>query len=217
MLKITTLETAGLRQALHAMRNPFDSWDKSDSDFAPTFNVMYGKIVPGEYEVGENDRNLSVKLQQAGPEHCKHLRQIVVWADISGPLYWHKEMDTYRTGVEKVSCSTMHTIAKKPFELSDFSDDHLTVRSSNLLQMIIDTLNDYRARYQEEKDPGKKKLYWWQLIQLLPTSYNQTRTYMFSYAALRSIYRQREGHRLDEWYQFRKWCEGLPNAWMITE
>lgn len=212
MIDISTLEVYGISPALHAMRNPLDSWAKGDSHRGT--EAATGLF---RYEIGPNDMDLSKRLQTAGPEHCKHLRMITVYADINAPLYWWKEMDTYRAGVEKISCSTMHTIAKKPFDNTMFSDDHLTIRSSNALQMIIDTLNDYRDAYINETDPEKKKLYWWQLIQLLPSSWNQRRTVMFSYAALRNIYRQREGHKLDEWHKFREWCESLPDAWMITE
>lgn len=210
MIQIQTLEVAGLSPTLHAMRNPLDSWDKSDSP--REFGAK-----PGEFAVGPADKGLSLRLQKAGPEHCKHLRMVVVWADITAPLYWYKELDTYRAGVEKLSCSTMHTITKKPFDNTMFSDDHLTVYSSVTLQAIIDTLNKYREAYLVEEDPATKKLLWWQLIQLLPSSFNQKRTVMFSYAALRNIYRQREGHRLDEWHRFREWCETLPEAWMIAE
>ena len=212
MIQIETLEVAGFSPALHAMRNPMDSWAKSD-----THRGTEARTGAFCMEIGPNDRDLSLRLQKAGPEHCKHLRMIVAYADITAPLYWWKEMDTYRAGVEKLSCSTMHTITRKPFDVTMFSDDHLTVQCSNVLQMTLDTLNDYRGVYLTEEDPAKKKLCWWQLIQLLPASFNQKRTVMLSYAALRSIYRQREGHKLDEWRRFREWVETLPEAWMITE
>ena len=212
MIEINTLEVTGFSPALHAMRNPMDSWDRSDTHRGTEAATGVFRM-----NIGENDKGLSVKLQKAGPEHCKHLRMVTVYANITAPLYWWKEADTYRAGVEKVSCSTMHTIAKKPFDISQFSHEHMTVRASNCLQMTIDTLNDYRQRYNNAETQEEKKQNWWQIIQLLPTSYNQTRTVMFSYAALRNIYRQREGHKLDEWLAFRKWCESLPESWMITE
>jgi len=200
MIKIRTLEVAGIGPAIHAMRNPLNSWSKSDTH--------HGSI-------GEKDRELSERLSNAGPEHAKHLRMCMVWAEIEAPLYWWKEFDTYRMGVEKLSCSTMHTIAKKPFELADFSADHLTIRGGNQLKMLIDTLNDYRDAYNSAEDAETKKTYWWQLIQLLPTCYNQRRTVMMSYAALRQICSQRKGHKLDEWHKFREWAFGLPEGWMI--
>lgn len=207
MLKIETLDVAGFEPAIKACRNPLDSWAKSDSKADTESGLI----------IGDADRDLSVRLQKAGPEHCKHLRMVMAWADITAPLYWYKEADTYRMGVEKVSCSTMHTITKRPFDITMFSHDHMTVRTSNSLQMTIDTLNDYRTAYLNAESAEDKKLFWWQLIQLLPSSFNQKRTYMFSYAALRNIYRQREGHKLAEWQAFRKWAESLPESWMITE
>jgi len=200
MIKIETLEVAGIHQAIHAMRNPFDSWDKSDT------NNSF---------VGEKDMELSSKLSEAGTEHCKHLRMCMVWADITAPLYWWKEFDTYRTGVEKVSCSTMHTIHKKEFNRDDFSHDRLTMYNSNLLDNIIRNLNTSRKRYLESNNKDKEE--WWQLIQLLPSSYNQKRTVMMSYAALRQICKQRKGHKLNEWHDFRKWAFSLPESWMIIE
>lgn len=208
MIEIETLKVCGFGPAITGMRNPLDSWSKSDTVNADTDSAI---------QIGGADRDLSIRLQKAGPEHCKHLRMVTVYADIVAPLYWYKEADTYRAGVEKVSCSTMHTITKKPFDITMFSHEHLTVRATNSLQMTIDTLNDYRTSYLNADSAEDKKLFWWQLIQLLPTSFNQRRTYMFSYAALRNIYRQREGHKLDEWHRFRDWCESLPEAWMITE
>ena len=198
MITIETLEVAGIHQAIHAMRNPFNSWDKSDTT---------------DGFVGEKDMELSNRLADAGTEHCKHLRMCMVWADITAPLYWWKEFDTYRTGVEKVSCSTMHTIHKKEFSRDDFSHDKLTMYNSNLLDNIIRNLNTSRKRYLESDNKDKEE--WWQLIQLLPSSYNQRRTVMMSYAALRQICKQRKGHKLDEWHEFRKWAFGLPEGWMI--
>lgn len=198
MIKVRTLEVAGIGPAIHAMRNPYDSWDRSDTH---------------QGHVGDADRALSDKLSKAGTEHCKHLRMCIVWADITAPLYWWKEFDTYRTGVEKVSCSTMHTIHKKEFSRDDFSCDHLNMFNSNILDSIIRNLNNDRRRFIESENHDKDS--WWQLIQLLPSSYNQKRTVMMSYAALRQICKQRKGHKLDEWHDFRKWAFGLPEGWMI--
>ena len=203
MIKIRTLEVAGIGPAIHAMRNPYDSWEKSDTH--------QGKI-------GDKDRKLSDKLSKAGTEHCKHLRMCMVWAEIEqAPIYWWKEFDTYRMGVEKLSCSTMHTIMNKPLQLSDFSCEHLTVIGTQQLQETIDTLNEYRRLYNMVDDKELKKLYWWQFIQLLPSSYNQRRTVMMSYAALRQICKQRKGHKLDEWHTFINWCKTLPESWMILD
>ena len=201
MIQIKTLEVAGIGPAIHAMRNPYDSWEKSDTH--------RGKI-------GDKDKELSEKLGNAGPEHAKHLRMCMVWAEIEkAPIYWWKEFDTYRMGVEKLSCSTMHTIMNKPLQLSDFSCEHLTLIGTQRLLETIDTLNEYRRLYNMVDDKELKKLYWWQFIQLLPSSYNQRRTVMMSYAALRQICKQRKGHKLDEWHYFIAWCKTLPESWMI--
>ena len=201
MIKLKTLEVDGIGPAVHAMRNPFDSWDKSDT--------RAGKI-------GEKDRELSERLSDAGPEHAKHLRLCMCWVEIVAPLYWWKEFDTYRAGVEKLSCSTMHTITRKEFSFDDFSCEHLQKHARNTLEAVIGTLNAYRDYYLKEGDPETKKRYWWQIIQLLPSSFNQRRTVMLSYAALRQICKQREGHKLDEWREFISWAAKLPEGWMIT-
>ena len=202
MIAIETLELAGISSALHAMRNPYDSWSRSDSS-----------VSDGLYTVGAADHDLSKRLADAGTEHCKHLRMIVVYADITAPLYWWKEFDTYRAGVEKLSCSTMHTITNKEFELADFSVEHMTIGNREGFKGIINCLNTARANYRETKD----KKWWWQIIQTLPTSYNQKRTVMMSYAALRQICKQRKGHKLDEWHSFIDWCKTLPENWMIID
>jgi hypothetical protein len=200
MIKIRTLEVAGIGPAIHAMRNPYDSWAKSDTH---------------QGHIGEKDRELSERLSNAGTEHCKHLRLIEVWAEIEAPLYWWKEFDTYRVGVEKLSCSTMHTIHSKQFEQEDFSCENLSVYNRNLLGRIIDNLNSARAEFIKSDKTNKDS--WWQLIQMLPSSYNQRRTVMMSYAALRQICKQRKGHKLTEWHVFRDWAFGLPEGWMIGE
>ena len=198
-MKIRTLEVGGIHSALHAMRNPMDSWDKSDS-------------VTGT--VGDKDKELSKKLASSGTEHAKHLRMIIVWADIKAPRYWWTEFDTYRVGVEKVSCSTMHKLMSRPVDVDDFESDGM---SPIALDNVIDYINGDMNLYKNASDPKEKKLLWRGIIQLLPQSYRQKRTVMMSYAALRNIYRQRAGHKLDEWQQFREWVEGLPESWMITE
>ena len=200
MMKIKTLEVGGIHSALIAMRNPMDSWDRSDS-------------VTGR--VGEKDKQLSMKLAKAGMEHSKHLRMIVVWANITAPRYWWQEMDTYRAGVEKLSCSTMHKLMARPLEVEDFENDSV---SPIALEQTIQYINgDMELYKQNENDEEVKKTLWRGIIQLLPQSYRQKRTVMMSYAALRNIYRQREGHKLKEWQQFREWVEGLPESWMITD
>lgn len=196
---IETLEIAGFAPALLAMRNPMDSWAKSDS---------------AHKKVGIKDMELSIRLQKAGPEHCKHLRQIMVWTNITAPRYWWNEFDTYRAGVEKVSCSTMHKLMSRPLKPSDFENDSFTVID---LQQIVESINSQMELYNNTEDFGLKQLIWRGIIQELPQSYLQKRTVMMSYAALRNIYRQRKGHKLKEWAQFREWAEKLPEAWMITE
>ena len=198
-MKIKTLEVAGIHSALHAMRNPMDSWEKGDS-------------VTGQ--VGDKDKELSKKLAKSGTEHAKHLRMIMVWADIKAPRYWWTEFDTYRVGVEKVSCSTMHKLMARPVEVDDFENDGI---SPIALDNVIDYINGDMNLYKNTSDPETKNILWRGIIQLLPQSYRQKRTVMMSYAALRNIYRQRKGHKLSEWQQFREWIEGLPESWMITE
>ena len=200
-MKIDLLDVAGFQPAILAMRNPMDSWSKSDS---------------AENVVGEKDKELSLKLQKAGTEHCKHLRMIVVWADISAPRYWWQEFDTYRAGVEKVSCSTMHRMMARELTNEDFEMCNGELYGTPMLEML-NYLNGMIAEYKAEDNPVKKRFIWEFVIQMLPQSYIQKRTVMMSYAALRSIYRQRDGHKLKEWKQFRDWIEGLPESWMITE
>ena len=199
-MNIITLELAGIGPSIHAMRNPMDSWERSDT--------VQGKV-------GEKDKELSEKLSRAGTEHCKHLRMIMVWADITAPRYWWNEFDTYRAGVEKVSCSTMHTLMKRHLTLRDFEDNDGGWDS--MLASVIECINGMMDTWRECKDQEEKKHIWNQIIRILPQSFLQKRTVMMSYAALRNIYRQREGHKLDEWHRFREWVEGLPESWMITE
>ena len=199
-MKIDTIDVAGFAPALKAMRNPMDSWNKSDSAWD---------------KVGEKDKELSKKLQSAGSEHCKHLRMIIVWADITAPRYWWNEFDTYRAGVEKVSCSTMHTLMKRHLELDDFEQNNGSWDS--IIINVIDMINQMMDTWRETEVQTDKKYIWNEIIRILPQSFLQKRTVMMSYAALRNIYRQREGHKLSEWHLFREWVEGLPESWMITE
>lgn len=198
-MDIKTLEVAGIFSAVHGMRNPMDSWPKSDT--------VRGKV-------GKKDRELSMKLANAGTEHCKHLRMVVAYADITAPRYWWTEFDTYRAGVEKVSCSTMHKLMARQLTFDDFETDAMPK-----LQLIetIAWINSMMESYSASDIQDEKKHIWREIIQILPQSYLQKRTVMMSYAALRSIYRQREGHKLKEWQYFREWIETLPESWMITD
>ena len=207
-MDIQTIMVEGFEPAFHAMRNPMDSWAKSDSWYALTTDYDERP----DFKVGPKDQELSLKLQAAGPEHCKHLRMINVWADITGPRYWWTEFDTYRAGVEKISCSTMHKLMARPLTPNDFEHDSI---NPVLLSDIIFSINEDMARWQKCEDPAEKKKIWRGIIQILPQSYKQNRTVMMSYAALRNIVRQREGHKLVEWQQFIKWASDLPESWMI--
>lgn len=207
MLKIENTDTYGWKAAIRGMRNPKNSWDKMDSTFDPL-------------ELGDNDYDLCVRLSKAGQVHGKFLRMITVTADVTAPLYWWKEYDTYKVGTVANSCSTMHKLTAKPFELDDFSHEHLTVASLNSLKRTIADLNACRGGYLNEdiaKDPEWRKEVWWQMIQLLPSSYNQKRTIQVSYAVLMNIYEYRRNHKLDEWHTFCDWIEYLPYAELITK
>lgn len=206
MIKIENTEINGWEAAIRGMRNPMNSWDKTDSKYADI-----GKGIP-YYEIGENDLKLMKQLVQAGTDHSKFMRMINVTVDLTAPLYWWKEADTYKVGTVRNSCSTMHKISAKEFELDDFSHEHLTSNSISVIRLIIRTLNDYRSLFLTTKD----KAYWWQLIQLLPSSYNQRATLQLNYAVLRNIYHSRKNHKLDEWHDFCDWIESLPYAELIT-
>ena len=218
-MNIKTIEVAGFRPALHGMRNPMNSWDKSDTVYHTTEEHYPDEPFHTtiDFLLGENDADLSRRLQNAGPEHCKHLRMIMVWADITAPRYWWQEFDTYRVGVEKVSCSTMHKLMARPLTLDDF--EHSGIDDGTVVQYLeaaISILN-MDIHHYNNVIPEQKKSIWRGIIQTLPQSYLQKRTVMMSYAALRNIYRQREGHKLQEWQTFREWVESLPESWMITE
>lgn len=223
-MKITTLDVAGMMPAMCAMRNPMNSWDRSDTymkwhpDRESEEEVPVLKLFdPEMVVVGPNDKELSLKLQKAGPEHCKHLRMIMVWADIEAPRYWWQEFDTYRHGVEKVSCSTMHKLTSRPITEDDFEfEKSNNVSYRNISESVV-ILNEMIEMFNEAKDPAEKEPIWRALIQNLPQSYIQKRTVMMSYAALRNIVRQREGHKLREWKFFVDWARKLPESWMIFD
>ena len=203
MIKIEYTEVHGWEAAIRGARNPMNSWNQSDTSYG---------LGEGFTEIGPRDQKLLRNLANAGPDHGKYLRMIMVWCDITAPLYWLKEMDTYRMGVEKNSCSTMHKIHAKEFTLDDFSHEHVSHDVRNVLISVIDALNIRRIHFLESKE----KTFWWDMIQLLPSSYNQRRTFMFSYAALRNMYHARKNHKLDEWHEFCRWIESLPYSELIT-
>ena len=217
MIKIERIITPFGKQMdfiIEGMRNPKNSWNRSDSTF------------DADYIIGENDGKLMHTLAMAGTEHRKFLRMMPVYARITAPLYWWKEFDTYKVGTVTNSCSTMHKIHAKEFTLDDFSYEHLDIRTKQLLEEIIKTLNDYRDLYVnynpdnlEIKGCPSKKDIWWQMIQLLPSSYNQTRNVMINYEVALEIYRQRKNHKLDEWHTFCEFIESLPyiNIFMKNE
>ena len=225
MIIIEKTEVMGFEQAIRGMRNPMNRWDRSDSVFfIGDLNTPYditGRMRnpdPASQEfdgnaIGPNDYELMMKLVKGGPVHAKFRRMIAVYVDITAPLYWWKEFDTYKVGTVANSCSTMHKIHAKRFEMSDFSTDHLLPASFKCLGFTVKTLNEYRDLYLEERD---NKEYWWQMIQLLPSSYNQKRTVMLNYEVLAGIYPMRKNHKLDEWKIFCEWVEDLPWSDIIT-
>ena len=199
MIKIENIDVYGFEAAIRGARNPMNSWDRMDS--------CYNN---GEFEIGENDYKLLKNLTIAGPEHRKWNRMVTVTMDITAPLYWWKEYDTYKVGTVANSCSTMHKIQAKKFEMSDFSVEHL--RSLRVMHEVIDELNFYRDKFNK----NKKKEDWWEMIQLLPTSYNQKRTVHLNYEVLGTIYHQRRHHKLDEWHVFCDTIKTLPYSEFIT-
>ena len=210
MLKISNFEVMGWEHAIRGMRNPMNSWENSDSwGGNGAFNYSNGTPV---WSIGDNDLSLMKRLRNAGTDHRKFMRMIVVYVDLTAPLYWWKEFDTYKVGTVANSCSTMHKIAEKRFKRDDFSHEHLMDGGNYILNSTIDILNEYRAQYLDSKD----KKYWWQMIQLLPSSYNQRRTVMLNYEVLANIYKSRRNHKLDEWHTFCNWIEELPYSELIT-
>lgn len=197
MIKIENAVTTGWQAAIRGMRNPMNSWLKIDSF---------------DDKLGENDRGLMKKLERSGSDHAKYRRMIVVTMDIVAPLYWWKEFDTYKVGTVANSCSTMHKIAEKEFTLEDFSHEHMNIASETCLETTIGYLNLFRQSFLENHDKDN----WWQMIQLLPSSYNQRRTILLNYEVLANIYKSRKNHKLDEWREFCKWIESLPNSFLIS-
>ena len=219
-----------MRFVIEGMRNPMNSWDIGDSDICDDCCSDCGaeyRECDGypnfieDFRVGEKDYDLMKRLSKAGTDHRKFMRMMSVYVRITAPLYWWKEADTYKIGTVVNSCSTMHKIQEKEFTLDDFSHEHLV--KTNLLDIIIENLNDSRTIYnnydnQSDKFKAKfsKKDVWWQMIQLLPTSYNQTRNVMLNYEVLANMYHSRKNHKLDEWREFCKWIEELPLSDLIT-
>ena len=235
MIKIENVVLASPEQMnfiIQGMRNPMNSWEKSDSDITRVSTYTEGgKFITysnvNSFALGENDHSLMQRLSNAGTEHRKYMRMMPVYVRITAPLYWWKEFDTYKVGTVANSCSTMHKLAEKEFTLEDFSTEHLLMEEDvNHIDMIawlqeqIDILNAWRRTYLDVKDSEvsaiSAKKYWWQMIQLLPSSYNQTRNVMMNYEVLTNIYRQRKGHKLDEWNDMCKWIESLPYSELIT-
>ena len=220
---------------IEGMRNPMNSWEKSDSGMGCddalcgdhcAFSPLWCGNTP-KYVVGDNDHSLMQRLSIAGTDHRKFMRMMPVYVRITAPLYWYKEFDTYKVGTVANSCSTMHKIQEKEFTLEDFSAEHLLMEEDiNHIDMIawfqeqIDILNVWRRTYLDVKDSNvsanSAKKYWWQMIQLLPSSYNQTRNVMMNYEVLANIYKSRKDHKLDEWREFCKWIESLPYSELIT-
>lgn len=234
MLKIENTEVVGWEAAIRGMRNPMNSWEKSDSRFSllddcgdcTHCNLRFDEC--NEQQIGPNDLSLMTKLRDAGTDHRKFMRMITIYLDITAPLYWWKEFDTYKVGTVANSCSTMHKIHEKEFTLEDFSCEHLIdVDACKGIEMVdvcgimhtslgvfletINALNVFRKLYLSSND----KKYWWQMIQLLPSSYNQKRTVMLNYEVLANIYKSRKNHKLDEWHTFCDWIDGLPYSELI--
>ena len=243
MIKIENTEVFGWESAIRGMRNPMNSWDKSDSfkcdvvgcrsEDCPAYIIEDGFIScsqEGTYIIGENDFALMKRLVKSGSDHSKFMRMINVTMDITAPLYWWKEYDTYKVGTVRNSCSTMHKITDKEFTLDDFSHEHLVHWDINgpstspldalipmgILSQIVDCLNEARRRYLKVKNEELKKMWWWQIIQLLPSSYNQRATVQLNYAVLRNMYSSRKNHKLDEWREFCKCIETFPYSELIT-
>lgn len=223
MIKVENIDTWGFEHAVRGMRNPMNSWDKSDSYMCDDRHCG-GKCCheaiaekdcsqPDGYHIGKNDLDLMKRLYKAGTEHRKYLRQIFISMDINAPIYWWKEFDTYKVGTVSNSCSTMHKIAAKEFELNDFSHEHLSPISKRVLNHVIKCMNDYREEFLKDKE----KHNWWQMIQLLPSSYNQKRTITMNYENAVNMIKQRCNHKLDEWREFVEILKELPYIKEITD
>ena len=238
MIEINNVYTGNWEAAIRSMRNPMNSWDKSDSGYgcseynpnikcsACSFKPDYCGISNNQYILGPNDHKLALQLATAGSDHGKFLRSIIFSCDINAPMYWWKETDTYKVGTVRNSCSTMHKIMSKEFEPDDFSHDKMLWDGCGSLDTIIDYLNDLRTRYLELKTKPTKdieerkyelKKIWYTIIQLLPSSYNQKATWTANYEVLRNIYHARKNHKLEEWHEFCAMIEKLPYSELITE
>lgn len=247
MLKIEHSDVVGWEHAIRGMQNPMNSWEKSDSEFITAdgdhhditgnSGPWYGEDGWSENLIGPNDQKLMTQLAKAGTDHRKFMRMITVYLDITAPLYWWKEFDTYKVGTVANSCSTMHKITAKEFDVNDFSHEHIEEldgdeysMSYDWLLRTVDILNYYRKKYNTASEKLKRditnaerkhvlaqqKLFWWQMIQLLPSSYNQKRTVMLNYEVLANIYKSRRNHKLDEWHTLCDWIETLPYSELIT-
>jgi hypothetical protein len=228
MIKFENTEVVGWVSAIRGMRNPMNSWEKSDSGWSPDWprnNYIFVDEDTDNYlelAIGPNDQKLMTALRNAGTDHRKFMRMITVYVDITAPLYWWKEFDTYKVGTVANSCSTMHKIADKEFTLEDFSCEHLisdeaipcrVYSAKSMMEATVNNLNTFRKLYLETQD----KKYWWQMIQLLPSSYNQRRTVMLNYEVIANIYKSRKNHKLDEWsFGFIEWILSLPYSELIT-
>ena len=213
MIKIENPKICGWESAIRGMRNPLNSWSKSDSGIVEFPSDGFCEIMePWNFRVGPNDLKLMKTLANAGNDHGKYLRMITVYVDITAPIYWLKEADTYKVGTVSNSCSTMHKIQSKEFVPDDFSHDHLDGEYLELLNETCNLLNKARDKFNETKD----KKYWWYMIQSLPSTYNQRRTLMLNYAVLKNMYHSRKNHKLDEWVEFCQWIETLPYSELIT-
>jgi hypothetical protein len=220
MIKFDRVSVMNWENAIRGARNPMNSWGKSDSKFCSQFiscdecpkelKRPCRRCDEDPFVIGPNDLSLLMRLRNAGTDHRKFMRQIFVSVDITAPLYWWKEFDTYKVGTVANSCSTMHKLPAKEFTLDDFSHEH--IEDTNMLWMIPDELNKWRSLYLETKE----KRYWWQMIQLLPASYNQLRTVTLNYEVLANMYGSREEHKLDEWRELCEWVKTLPYPQLIT-
>lgn len=218
MIKLENVEVMGWEAAIRGMRNPMNSWDNGDSGYVYADKVTTEHIIAEDYGdgipfvIGANDRDLMKRLRNAGTDHRKFMRMITVYVDITAPLYWWKEFDTYKVGTVANFCSTMHKIAAKEFTLEDFSCEHLGFQSTRVFKDVIKVMNDFREEFLKDHEKDN----WWQMIQLLPSSYNQRRTVMLNYEVLANMYKSRKNHKLDEWHTLCEWIKGLPYSELIT-
>lgn len=219
MIKFENVSVMNMDNAIRGMRNPYNSWDKRDSyecDWDLCSDCEHRVEGCGsnlDFVFGQNDLKLAKSLVKAGTSHRKFMRQILVSVDITAPLYWWKEFDTYKVGTTSNSCSTMHTIHKKEFTLDDFSVEHIDYDGNEIMEFTLNHLNNSRDKYLVTKN----KKYWWQMIQLLPTCYNQMRTITLNYEVILNIKQTRKGHKLDEWNEFVNWADSLPYFKDFTE